>query len=277
MKKDIRIELTNQVLELMEKHGTDWTKPWASNCNQIRDNGESYQGINVLILAMTGKSGIWRTFKQWKKLGCKVQAGKGRKVILYKPWVKEQDDGSINVIPVMKSYTVWNWEDAEGSEFVIDGDEKHPQPRQFASEEHIEQYIANTKVLLRHGGDRAFFSPSTDFVQMPKPEDFKDNGFYYSTLAHELTHWTGHKARLDRNLGNRFGSQDYAFEELIAELGSVFLANQWGIETAPRQDHAKYLNSWIKCLKDNSGAIFKASAMAQKAVTFTNELQEAEG
>ena len=109
---------------------------------------------------------------------------------------------------------------------------------------------------------------------MPRIETFSSSNAYYATLLHELTHWTGHKSRLDRLTHARFGSEDYAKEELVAELGAAFQCQLLGVTSEPMQNHAKYLNSWIKVLKDDKKAIFKASALAQKAVTLIESYSE---
>jgi antirestriction protein ArdC len=137
----------------------------------------------------------------------------------------------------------------------------------------VETYIANTSADIRHGSNGAFFSPSEDFISMPTRESFKDTESYYATLLHELTHWTGHKSRLDRIKSTRFGDKLYSEEELVAELGSAFLCNALGISATPRADHAKYLNGWIRGMKDNERAIIFASRQAQKAFELLEDLQ----
>jgi len=118
---------------------------------------------------------------------------------------------------------------------------------------------------IREGGARAYFSPSADYVQMPPFAAFKGTGAYLATLAHELTHWTGHKARLDRDQGGGFGSKSYAFEELVAEMGSAFVCARLGVAGEHIDSHAAYLASWLKCLREDKRAIFKAAALAQTA------------
>jgi len=110
-------------------------------------------------------------------------------------------------------------------------------------------------------------------VQMPPFEAFRDACSYYATLLHELTHWTGHQARLVRSLRNRFGDEAYAAEELIAELGAAFLCADLGIALEPRDDHASYLATWLKVLRSDSRAIFTAAAHAQRAADFLHALQ----
>ena len=118
---------------------------------------------------------------------------------------------------------------------------------------------------LRHGGNRAFYSLNDDYIQMPEFRAFDDNVAYYSTLAHETTHWTAKESRCDRQLGKRFADHAYAAEELIAELGAAFTCAHLGLSTEPREDHAQYINSWLKVLKADSRAIFTAASKAQQA------------
>jgi antirestriction protein ArdC len=118
---------------------------------------------------------------------------------------------------------------------------------------------------VSHGGNRAYYAPATDQIQMPPFPAFDENVAYYSTLAHEHTHWTSHASRCDRQLGKRFGDMAYAAEELIAELGAAFTCAHLGLSTEPREDHAQYIHSWLKVLKADSRAIFTAASKAQQA------------
>ncbi|MEO2004790.1 MAG: zincin-like metallopeptidase domain-containing protein [Candidatus Poribacteria bacterium] len=136
-----------------------------------------------------------------------------------------------------------------------------------------------TDAKIEHGGDRAFYCPSTDHIQMP-PEDLfcgtdslSRSESYYAVLVHELTHWSGAKHRLDRHMGKRFGDSAYAAEELVAEIGSAFLCAELGItEGEPRADHAQYIAHWLKLMKDDSRAIFAAAAKASEAVSYLKKL-----
>jgi len=136
-----------------------------------------------------------------------------------------------------------------------------------------EIFFQSTGAVIRHGGARAYYSPGLDHIQMPPFEAFPEAEGYYSVLGHELTHWTGAKARLDRDLSGRFASQPYAMEELVAELGSAFLAADLGISNAPRPDHAAYVANWLTVLRSDNRAIFTAAAKAQQAVDFAHSLQ----
>ena len=142
--------------------------------------------------------------------------------------------------------------------------------------EHADRFFRNTGAHIRHGGDRAFFSPATDYIQMPVVESFKDAASYVATLSHEATHWTAPAHRVGRDL-SRYSKDrsERAREELIAELGSCFLCADLGIapELEPRPDHASYLQSWLRVLSDDKRAIFAAAAHAQRAVAYLHGLQ----
>ena len=127
---------------------------------------------------------------------------------------------------------------------------------------------------VRHGGNRAYYTTSDDHIQMPPFQAFAENVSYYSTLAHEHTHWTAKSERCDRQLGKRFGDNAYAAEELIAELGAAFVCAHLGLSTEPREDHAQYINSWLKVLKADKRAIFTAASKAQQAADYLIQQSE---
>ncbi len=137
-----------------------------------------------------------------------------------------------------------------------------------------DRFFANTRADIRHGGNHAYYATEADRVQMPPFEFFKDAESYCSTLAHELTHWTKHPSRLDRDFGRvKFGDTGYAREELVAEIGAAFLCCDLGITPEPRDDHAAYLDHWLKVLKADNRAIFQAASHAQRAVDYLHNLQ----
>lgn len=138
-----------------------------------------------------------------------------------------------------------------------------------------ERFFVSSGATVRHGGNRAFYTPTGDFIQMPQFAQFVDAKSYYSVLAHEHTHWTGAKERLDRVFGARFGDAAYAFEELVAELGAAFLCAGLGLENEPRADHASYVASWLRTLKNDKKAIFKAASKAQAAADYLQSLSGA--
>jgi antirestriction protein ArdC len=134
-------------------------------------------------------------------------------------------------------------------------------------DEAAEAALRSSGAEIREGGNRAFFSPGHDFVQMPTFAQFLDVGAYLATLAHELTHWTGHKSRLDRLKLTPFGTPEYAREELVAEIGAAFICARLGIAGEHIDNHAAYLASWLKVLRGDKRAIFKAPRSRRRRPT----------
>lgn len=283
-KQDVYTRVTDKIVAELEKGIRPWIKPWSAEhtagkiTRPLRHNGEAYSGINILMLwASAMEAGfiapIWMTFRQAKELGAAVRKGEKGSLVVYANTLTrtEENDSGEEVehqIPYMKGYTVFNVEQ-------IDGLPGHyyskPAPRLDAPQriEHAEEFFAKLKADIRHGGNRAYYSVSTDYVQMPYFETFCDPESYYATLAHELTHWTRHQTRLDRSFGRKtWGDEGYAREELVAELGSAFLCADLEITQEVRDDHASYIASWLEVLKNDKRAIFSAAAHAQRAADF---------
>jgi len=141
--------------------------------------------------------------------------------------------------------------------------------------EQAEMFFKNVGAAVRHGGNQAYYAPFSDHIQMPPFQAFVESVSYYSTLAHEHTHWTANTTRCDRQLGKRFGDNAYAAEELIAELGAAFTCAHLGLSTEPRADHAAYIDSWLKVLKADKRAIFTAASKAQQACDWLTQRAEA--
>ena len=268
-KVDIYTEVTNRVIERLEKGFAPWLKPWHTT-NTLDKNiktGNEYNGINRIILGMSGfDSNIWGSFKQWKDLGANVKLHeKGTCIVFYKPvsGVKVTSEGDeIIYNSVFTTSYIFNAEQVEGIEIKFRIVEDKP----FSNNAMVDTMVTNTGAHIKHGGNSAYFSPSEDYINMPIKSDFFDEANYYATLLHELTHWSGHKHRLDRTKGKRFGDTQYAFEELIAELGSAFLCEKYAVKGDIR--HEGYIQSWLKALKNDNKMIFKASAYAQKSTDY---------
>ena len=251
-----------------------WAASWASNLPQ-RVTGEAYKGINQLYLGLLGaaksyQSSYWMTYKQAKSLDAQVKRGsKSARVVYYKSLVIDEGDEP-KTIPMLKSYSVFNADQIDGldeSWYAPQVQDRHKDSVISA----VENAIKSTGAKIEHGGNRAYYSHAKDFIGMPDAGQFDSQKSYYATLLHELTHWTGHKNRLDRKVGRKFADQDYAREELVAELGSAFLCGSLGIESEDatmRDDHAGYIDSWLHVLKTDSKAIFKAASAAQKAADY---------
>jgi antirestriction protein ArdC len=216
------------------------------------------------------------TYKQAEAKGWQVKKGsKGTHIIYFK--INEYENkktGDIDKVPMLKRYSVFNGDQIEG---FIPCREPVAEVETFDNCDLVEATLEAHEITIKHGGDTAFFSPKMDFIQMPMKQDFistdeeNNQQTYYSTLLHEVTHWTGHKKRLDRDFSGRFGSNAYAFEELVAEIGSVFLCAKMGVKASPSQNNAKYLNNWLEVLKDDKRAIVKAFSLASKASNYIVE------
>jgi antirestriction protein ArdC len=219
------------------------------------------------------------TFKQALEFKAYVRKGEQGSVVVYADKIirtetdADTGEASAHAIPFMKGYTVFNVEQIDGlpTRFYANAEPRLESVQRIAR---VESFIAATGANVRHGGNRAFYSPASDHVQMPIIEAFRDAESYYATLAHETTHWTRHPSRLDRDFGRkRFGDEGYAMEELVAELGAAFLSADLDLTPEVRDDHASYIASWIKVLKNDKRAIFSAASHAQRAADFLHGLQ----
>lgn len=289
VKIDVYTRVTEKIIASLETGVRPWLKPWSVEhaagriSRPLRANGIPYQGVNVLLLwAEAMEKGyvapLWMTFKQAFDLGAHVRKGEHGSLVVYADTIHktETDDKGEDVdraIPFMKGYTVFNVEQIDGLPEHYYAKPTDPLP---ACErlEHADTFFRNTAAEIRHGGNRAYFSIHDDYVQMPPFEAFRDAESYAATLAHELTHWTRHPKRLDRDFGRKqWGDEGYAREELVAELGSAFLCADLGITPEVREDHAAYIASWLKVLKDDKRFIFTAASHAQKAADYLHSLQ----
>jgi antirestriction protein ArdC len=286
---DVYTRVTNSIIAELERGVRPWLQPWNAEhsagpiTRPLRASGQAYQGINVLMLwasAMTHHftAPIWMTFNQAKELNANVRKGAKGSLVIYANRVtrtEANDDGEEQAhdIYFMKEYRVFNVDQIEGlpPHFYATA---APQLDPAQRIESADQFFASTGADIRHGGNQAFYAPAPDYVQMPPFASFRDAESYAATLAHEMTHWTRHPTRLDRNLGRRsFGDEGYAREELVAEIGAAFLCFDLRITPEPRDDHAAYVGHWLKVLKEDKRAIFQAAAHAQRAVDFLHGLQ----
>lgn len=291
MKSDIYTRITETVLSHLENGVRPWQKPWHAEhaagriTRPLRANGIPYRGINVLSLWMEAESKgytapIWITYKQAQELKAHVRKGERGSLVVFASKTTRTEIDSVTGneterdIPFLKGYTVFNVEQVEG----LPPQYYATAPRTLDPVQRItsaDAFFAAIRATINHGGDRAYYNVSQDFIQMPPFEAFKDAESYYATLAHEATHWTKHEARLNRDFGRkRWGDEGYAMEELVAELGAAFLSSDLALAPAVRTDHADYIASWIKVLNDDQRAIFTASAHAQRAADFLNGLQD---
>ena len=276
MENKVYQQVTDRIISELEKGAAPWIKPWttfAGNEDQNIVSKKAYQGINRLILGMSGYSmPYWASFKQWQELGATVKKGeKGTMIVFYSPIKKDTvnpENGNVeqSMYHCLKSYYVFNAAQVEGIDFEQPAAPEKP----FNPVPDLEDRMIKTGANIKHGSNSAFYRPSEDSIHLPNKTDFKTESDYYATALHELIHWSGAQSRLDRTKGKRFADAAYSFEELVAELGAAFLCQDYKIAGDLR--HADYIGSWLKCLKADNKAIFNAAALAQKAANYINEL-----
>jgi antirestriction protein ArdC len=288
-KLDVYSRVTNKIIADLERGNLTWLQPWQAGhragpvSRPLRAGGKAYRGVNVLMLWAAAMekgytSPLWMTYKQAVELKGQVRKGEKGSLVVYadtftKTGTDEKGAELETKFPFMKGYTVFNAEQIDGlpghfyATEVLNNSDIKPLDA-------VERFFANTKITIQHGGSSAFYSPARDLVQMPEMQTFRDGESYYAVLAHETTHATRHESRLDRDLGRkRFGDAGYAMEELCAEIGAAFLCADLGITPETRDDHAAYIQSWLKVLKDDKRAIFTAASHAQKAADYLHGLQ----
>ena len=277
-------DITDKIIAELERGIVPWVQPWTSSKQLcplgLPINGltrRSYSGINILLLwsALEERgfaSPYWVTFKQSIAMGGSVRKGEhgthvyfADKFVPQKEQQRAKDEGTDpSAIHFLKRYTVFNAEQCEGLPVELFGTNEPRQPCEIVPE--AEALIASTGADFRIGGDQAFYVPSEDFIRIPNQTAYTDQINYYRTAFHELGHWTGHKTRLDRNLTTKFGTVDYAREELVAEMATAFVCASLGI--IPTVRHADYIGNWLQVLKEDAKAIVRAASLASKACDF---------
>lgn len=281
-RRDIYADVTARVIAQLEAGTAPWACPWDKVRGDISTSlphngrtGRAYSGVNILLLWLAASdapypSNDWLTYKQAAEIGAHVRKGeRGTHIVYADSFVPKgeaaraaRDGDDPRKTFFLKSYCVFNVAQLDGWT-----DQREPLPERDREPHELgEALIAASGAEIRIGGHEAYYSPSGDFIQIPEQIRFRDQINYYRTAAHELAHWTGHKSRLDRRLVNAFGSKDYAREELVAEMGAAFLCASLGI--APTVRHADYLGSWLKVLREDNRAIFKAATLASRASDF---------
>lgn len=279
---DLFERITSQIIEAIEAGAGAFVMPWHRWGEETAQpvnvaSGRPYRGINTLLLWAAAEaggysSGRWATYRQWTEAGAQVRKGqKSTAILFWKSAAKEEpaDRDGESAGPtrprfVARLYYVFNAEQVDGGEAVSSRPVLPPAERVAAAE----AFVAATGANIRHGGDKACYVAEIDQIWLPRFEQFRDAQSYYSVLAHETVHWSGAKHRLDRDLEGRFGTESYAMEELVAELGSAFIAGHLGLSIEPRLDHAAYVASWLRVLRDDPKAILTASSKAQQAADY---------
>lgn len=275
-------EITDRIIADLERGCVPWVRPWGAAKAAIglpknAATRRSYSGINILILwgAVIERgyaSQNWLTFRQALALGGTVRKGEHGATIVHADRFipkneKERakaEDIEPQAIPYLKRFTVFNVAQCDGLP-----DHVHQQTGPLPEREtipHAEALIEASGADIRIGGDRAFYMPVADFIQLPPQPAFFEQINYYRTCFHEFGHWTGHQTRLGRDMSGAFGSKPYAREELVAEMAAAFVCSTLGIEPTVR--HADYIGSWLTVLREDNRAIFRAASLASKAADF---------
>ena len=277
MSRDLYQEVTDKICASLEQGVAPWVRPW----NASAEHGgmpynllskRSYRGINVaLLFTPQYETQGWLTFKQALDVGANVRKGeKGSMIVFYKPFVVRDrnaapdatGDAAERTIPLLKAFHVFNAAQIENlPEKYLPKPDMRPDVERHAAADAL-----LSRAVVKHGGDRAFYVPFADYIQLPVAADFRSVAEYYGTALHELTHWTGHGSRMAREYGKRFGDQAYAREELVAEMGAAYLCAKAGI--AGSLQHPEYLASWLKVLKGDKRAVLMAASAAQKAADY---------
>lgn len=296
MKFDAYQIVTDRICEMLEQGFIPWDKPWAmvKTSAWSGHDGHIYSLINQFLLADPGKkyadwdeltkdiAGEWVTFKQSvDRGGCVRKGEKGRKIVFFAMLPEKDKDGNEtkHFFPYLKWTTVFKVEQCDGIEqkFHKDADCLYDFNPDQTAEEVCRGYVDREKIKLNiMKSNKACYSPSSDTVTMPKPEQFEDSAEYYSTLFHELTHSTGHPKRLNRIVKSAaFGDDEYSVEELVAEIGSASILYTLGIENNRTfKNSAAYIQNWLKALRNDKKLIVSASSKAEKAIKMILNIPE---
>ena len=277
-------EITGKIIAELEAGRVPWVQPWGTATAKAslaipRNAATSrrYSGINVLILwgaviehGFPGQT--WLTFRQACSLGGNVRKGERGTTVVYadryvlddeKRRARETGEEAAS-IPFLKKFTVFNAAQCEN--LPDDVAAIAPPPTPGLIEPRVETLIRATGIDVRIGGDRAFYVPALDYVQVPPPQAYFEPINWHRTALHELGHATGHSSRLNRDFSGSFGTKKYAFEELVAEMNAAFCCATFGI--VPTVRHADYIGSWLEVLREDNRAIVRAASQASKAADF---------
>lgn len=277
-------EITDKIIAELEAGRVPWVQPWGTEAAKAplsmprnAASARPYSGINILILwgavierGFAGQS--WLTFRQALALGGHVRKGERGTTVVYADRFVPADERrraremgeEAQTVPFLKRFTVFNTDQCEG--LPADVATTAPMPLPGVIEPQVEALIKATGIDFRIGGNRAFYMPAEDYVQVPPPAAYFEPINWHRTALHELGHASGHPSRLNRDLGGSYGTKKYAFEELIAELCAAFSCASLGI--VPTVRHADYIGSWLEVLREDNRAIVRAASQASKAADY---------
>lgn len=280
---DIHQHITNQIVAPIERGAGELRLPWHRAGGAITRptnvaTKKAYRGVNIVALWAASEqngfgSGLWGTYRQWAEVGPQVRRGEKSSYIVFNKEIQLDSDSAEQDVHAesetrlfARATPVFAAEQVDGYELPVIASPNPVEPIAAA-----DAFVAASGASIAHGTTRAYYRPSTDSIQLPPREACVSSPTsttgeaYYSTLLKELTHWTSHERRCNRELGKRFGDSAYAMEELVAELGTAFVCSELGITAEPRADHARYLASCLSVLKADKRAIFTAASKASEA------------
>lgn len=278
---DLYREVTARIIEALEGGVAPWVRPWSTGIDTLPVNASTrrpYRGVNVVLLALEAQAhgyplDRWLTYRQADELGGQVRRGERGTTVVF--WKLRKVDATADahpdqsepdlherVIPLLRAYTVFNLAQIDGlPEGLMASPAVAWEPQARADE-----LLLMSGATIHHGGSKAFYQPGSDSIHLPPRQAFPSAAGYYNTALHEVTHWTSHPARCNRQLGQRFGDNAYAAEELIAEMGSAFLCAHCRIDG--ELHHAEYLSSWLRVLRTDQRAIFVVATRAQQSTDY---------
>jgi antirestriction protein ArdC len=283
---DIAAEITQAIITRLDAGTKPWERPWTGLplCRPLRSCGTAYRGINILLLWMRAEAQSysapwWFSYKQAALIGGQVRKGEKATHCVYYKQLNGSENGDDDTADtqdgdqvsqkrggrVLRSFAVFNADQIDGLPSRYAPPIKTDEQPLYHDAERLRALLDAIPVTTLHSGATAFYRPSTDVITLPHPDDFRDYPSYAATRLHESAHATGHRSRLARDFGGRFGGNAYAFEELVAEIASAMVGAALGLPATLLDNHASYVASWLTVLKNDRNAILTAAARAQDA------------
>lgn len=276
--RDLYQEVSDRIVDAIEAGTPPWVRPWSETADARPANATTrrpYRGINSLLLGLEAlvkgyPLNRWLTYRQAVQAGAHVKQGEhGVAVVFYR--LREVPEASpdaaqpieTRVVPLLRAFTVFNVAQVHNLPAAMLAP---PPPPAWDAHAEAERLLTVSGAAVHHGGEHAYYDRGRDAIHLPPRSAFADRGEYYATALHELTHWTGHATRCNRDLAGRFGDSAYAMEELIAEMGSAFLCAHCRIDG--RLQHAAYVRGWLPVLRHDKRAVFTAATKAQAAADY---------
>jgi antirestriction protein ArdC len=279
---DVYEQITSALITAIEEGTGKFEMPWHTLSSPINAaNRKLYRGVNILMLWAAARkhnysSHEWATYRQWQELGARVRKGERSTLVVFWKFFdsqteeeqqEETEDTRARPRCFARAYHVFNASQ-------VDGYESKPESLLSESERigQADAFFQSLPATIKYGGDRAYYSPADDYIQMPHFTQFKTPEAFVSTMCHELSHWSGAKSRLNRDLSGRFGDESYAMEEMIAQISASFLCADLQIRSEPSADDAAYVSNWLTVLRGDRRAIFTAASKAQEAASYLKQL-----